>query len=319
MKDPLSIGREVFAIEQEALAATADAQGASFTEAVRRIIGCRGRLVVVGMGKSGHIARKLAATFASTGTPAFFVHAAEAQHGDLGMITGEDVVLAISFSGETNELTAILPEIKRRGAFLIAITGKTQSTLARHADLVLPVVIRREACPMNLAPTASTTATLALGDALAVAVLAARGFREEDFARVHPAGSLGRKLRKVRDLMRPREKTPIVAPDVPFKEAIVAISRGRMGIVGVEERGRLIGCISDGDLRRIIESGRLNLDAPVRALMTPSPKTIHADRLAAEAVRLMEDHKITVLFVEDDTGNIVGSVHLHDLVEAGVA
>jgi len=315
----LAIMREVFAIEREALAATARAQGAPFAEAVRRIIACRGRLVVIGMGKSGHIARKLAATFASTGTPAFFVHAAEAQHGDLGMITGEDVVLAISFSGETDELTTILPEIKRRGAFLIAITGKTQSTLARHADLVLPVVIGREACPTNLAPTASTTATLALGDALALAALDARGFRKEDFARVHPAGSLGRRLRKVRDLMRSREETPLIDPDAPFKEAIVAISRGRMGIVGVEEDGRLVGCISDGDLRRIIESGKLDLDAPVRALMTLHPKTIHAERLAAEAVRLMEDHKITVLFVEDDTAKIVGAVHLHDLVEAGVA
>jgi len=312
----LAQARKVIATEIEGLQAAADALGDSFVDAVRRIVAAKGRLVVVGMGKSGHIARKLAATFASTGTPAFFVHAAEALHGDLGMITGEDVVLAISHSGETPELAHVLPEAKKRGAQLIAITGNPRSTLARHADCVIEVPIAREACPLNLAPTASTTAALAIGDALAVCAMLERGFREEDFARVHPAGSLGRKLKKVRELMH--QPAPAIAQTRSLREAIVEMSRGRLGIVGVFDGERLVGCITDGDLRRILEAGDVQLDAPVARYMRPNPKRIEADRLAAEAVRKMEDHKITVLFVEED-GRIVGAVHLHDLVEAGIA
>ncbi len=319
MQETLAEARRVFRIEAEALESVARAQGESFVEAVETIVATRGRLVVVGLGKSGHIARKIAATFASTGTPAFFVHAAEAQHGDLGMITGEDVVLAISFSGETEELVGLLPEVKRRGAVLIAMTGRPRSTLAKHAEIVLPAPVAREACPMNLAPTASTTAMLALGDALAIAVLKRRGFREEDFARVHPAGSLGKKLKKVSELMRTGADVPRASAGAPLKDAIVEMSRGRMGIVGLFEGDELVGCISDGDLRRILERGAVDLEAPARHYMTPAPKRIRADRLAAEAVRVMEDHKITVLFVEDERGRIVGAVHLHDLVEAGVA
>ncbi|MDX8402203.1 MAG: KpsF/GutQ family sugar-phosphate isomerase [Mariprofundaceae bacterium] len=318
--ETIAAARRVLEIERRAIEETARAVDDDFARAVTAILALDGRLVVLGMGKSGIIARKIAATFASTGTPAFFVHAAEAQHGDLGMITGHDAVLALSHSGETAEVVGLLPEIKRRGARVIALTGRRNSSLARHADIVLHVPVAHEACPLNLAPTASTTAALALGDALAVVVLERRGFRAEDFARVHPAGSLGRKLMKVGDLMHTGSARPLVSQDASLREAIMEISSHRLGITGVtDETGRLVGCISDGDLRRILESGHMDLDAPVGGLMHPDPLTIGAGRLASEALKRMEDHKILALFVHDDAGRITGIVHMHDLLQAGVA
>jgi len=318
-RDWLCKARRVLEIEQQSIAAVADALNEDFCRTVECILGLDGRLVVIGMGKSGIIAKKIAATFASTGTPAFFVHAAEAQHGDLGMITRHDAVLALSHSGETDEVVKLLPIIKRMGAPLIAITGQPESTLGRHADMVLHVDVSQEACPNNLAPTASTTAALALGDALAVVVLECRGFSPDDFARFHPAGSLGRKLMRVGDLMHKGAELPMVQFDTPLKDAIVTMSSHRMGITGVIVEGRLAGCITDGDLRRIMEVGDLNLARPVGELMHRSPQTITADHLASEVVRLMEKKKITAVFVLDENDEPAGVVHLHDLLRAGVA
>ncbi|MCF7821304.1 MAG: KpsF/GutQ family sugar-phosphate isomerase [Mariprofundaceae bacterium] len=315
----LDKARKVLNIEIEALSLQRDSLGDEFTEAVATVLELQGRLVVVGMGKSGIIARKIAATFASTGTPAFFVHAAEAQHGDLGMITRHDAVLALSHSGETDEVCGLLPTIKRLGATLIAITGKPDSTLGRYADIVLEVPVTQEACPMNLAPTASTTAALALGDALAVVVLKQRGFREEDFARVHPAGSLGRKLMRVADVMHTGDELPLVPLTASLRDAIVSMSRHRFGITGICEDGHLVGCLSDGDLRRVMESGHVDLEASVSTLMHPSPRTIEPDHLASEAVRMMEEHKVTVLFITDGSSAPTGLVHMHDLLKAGAA
>jgi len=315
----LNKARKVLDIEINALQAQKESLGDSFVEAIDAILKLDGRLVVVGMGKSGIIAKKIAATFASTGTPAFFVHAAEAQHGDLGMITGHDAVLALSHSGETVEVCGLLPEIRRRGATVIAITGNTKSTLSKHADIVLHIPVTLEACPLNLAPTASTTATLALGDALAVVVLKQRGFREEDFARVHPAGSLGRKLLKVSDIMHQGKGLPMVAGEAPLKTAIMTMSSHRLGITGVMEHGKLTGCISDGDLRRILETGEVDMNAPAIQFMHPHPAQIKQDKLASDALRLMEEQKIMVLFVCDEKGQTIGIVHMHDLLQAGIA
>jgi len=315
----LDQARDVLDIEIAALVAQRQSLDGEFALAVQAILALEGRLVVVGMGKSGIIAKKIAATFASTGTPAFFVHAAEAQHGDLGMITGHDAVLALSHSGETSEVCSLLPEIRRRGATVICITGQQTSTLARHADIVLHIPVTQEACPMNLAPTASTTATLALGDALAVVVLKQRGFREEDFARVHPAGNLGRKLLRVADIMHQDEELPMVAIDATLRDAIMMMSNHRLGITGIMEKAQLKGCLSDGDLPRILQSGHMNLDAPVCELMHHNPMRISAGKLASEALRIMENHKITVLFATDDQGRTVGIVHMHDILQTGVA
>jgi len=313
----LEKARDVLQIEIAALEAQRSALGAPFIQAIETILNIDGRLVVVGMGKSGIIAKKIAATFASTGTPAFFVHAAEAQHGDLGMITGHDAVLMLSHSGETAEVCGLIPELKRRGARIIAMTGNPASTLAEHADIVLHIPVTQEACPLNLAPTASTTATLALGDTLAVVLLHERGFREEDFARVHPAGSLGRKLLKVRDVMHAAPDLPLIEADASLRDAIMMMSRFRLGITGITESGRLIGCLSDGDLRRILESGHMDLDAAVHELMHPNPTTIDADRLASEALHLMESKKITVLFACDAEQRATGIVHMHDILNGG--
>jgi len=315
----LAEGRRVLRLEAEAIAAQQDKLDMDFARAVECILGLEGRLVVVGLGKSGIIAKKIAATFASTGTPAFFVHAAEAQHGDLGMITRQDAVLALSHSGETEEVLALLPTIKRLGIPLIAMTGRRDSSLAKYADMVLHIDVRQEACPMNLAPTASTTAALAMGDALAVVVLGQRGFKPEDFARYHPAGSLGKRLMRVGDLMHTGDELPLVAPSTSLRETIVCMSSHRLGIAGVVENDRLVGCLSDGDLRRILEAGDVDLMRPVRELMHAGPRVIAADHLASEAVRLMEENKITVLFVVDDAGRPIGAVHMHDLLGAGVA
>ena len=318
-EDWLAEARHVLAIEHDAIQAVSQSLSAEFPQAVDCILSLNGRLVVVGMGKSGIIAKKIAATFASTGTPAQFVHAAEATHGDLGMITKSDVVLALSHSGETHEVRGLLPTIKRLGVPLIGITGKRHSSLGQHADIVLHVPVEKEACPMNLAPTASTTAALALGDALAVVVLGQRGFKPEDFARFHPAGSLGRKLMRVSDLMRRGKKLPLVDSDASLREAIATMSHGRLGIAGVLESGKLAGCVTDGDLRRILETGQVDMDAPISRTMHPEPHIISEDHLASEAIRIMEENRITVLFVADTSGELDGIIHMHDLLQAGVS
>lgn len=313
-------GVEVLRIETEALAALPQRIDESFVQACEIILGCAGRVVVSGIGKSGHVARKIAATLASTGTPAFFVHPAEASHGDLGMITRDDVLLALSNSGATEELLAIVPLVKRRGARLIAMTGRPDSPLARLADVHLDAAVAREACPLNLAPTASTTASLALGDALAVALLDARGFGLEDFASSHPGGALGRRLlTHVSDVMRTGDAVPSVPADAPLSTAILEITRKRMGMTAVVATdGSVQGIFTDGDLRRLLER-----DGDIRSLtagqaMTRSPATIGPAALAAEAVRAMEDRRISQLLVVDEAGRLVGAVHIHDLLTAKV-
>ena len=312
--------RDVLDVEIEALAQQKEALGQDFVDSASMILHLKGKLVIIGMGKSGIIARKIAATFASTGTPAFFVHAAEAQHGDLGMITADDAVLALSHSGETDEVCGLLPVIKRLGAPIIAMTGNKTSTLAQHADYVLHIPVTKEACPMNLAPTASTTAMLALGDALAVVVLKHRGIQPEDFARVHPAGSLGRRLMSVGDVMHKGDKIPMVPPDASLSDAIYTMSSFRLGITGVGTQHKLEGCLTDGDLRRILQDSlQIDMQTPVSEVMHTKPHTIAASHLASEAVRLMEEKKITALFVVDAQHQLVGIVHLHDLLQAGIA
>jgi len=319
-KDWIKKAEKVFDIEIAALKLQKEALDSSFIDAASLILNLKGKLVIIGMGKSGIIARKIAATFASTGTPAFFVHAAEAQHGDLGMITSDDAVLALSHSGETDEVCGLLPTIKRLGAPIVAMTGGKTSTLAKHADVVLHIPVTIEACPMNLAPTASTTATLALGDALAVVILKQRGIQPEDFARVHPAGSLGRRLMLVEGVMHSGNKIPMVSARASLSDAIYTMSSFRFGITGVGEKGKLEGCLTDGDLRRILQQGgEVDMQSPVAKIMHQSPHTIHVGHLASEAVRFMEEKKVTVLFVTDDEDALVGIVHLHDLLQAGVA
>ncbi|MGH8517021.1 MAG: KpsF/GutQ family sugar-phosphate isomerase, partial [Panacagrimonas sp.] len=284
------------------------------------MMACSGRVVVTGMGKSGHIGGKIAATLASTGTPAFFVHPGEASHGDLGMVTRQDVVIAISNSGETPEVLTILPLFKRMASPLIAMTGKPASTLAKAADVHLDVSVAQEACPLNLAPTASTTATLAMGDALAVALLEARGFTSEDFALSHPGGALGRRLLlKIRDVMRAGDAVPRVAPGTPLTKALLEMTRKGLGmtaIVGAD--GQVIGLYTDGDLRRTLDQGIDVGRATIDEVMTRGGKSIAADHLAAEAVQLMEKHKISALLVKDEKGHLEGVIHMHDLLRAGV-
>jgi arabinose-5-phosphate isomerase len=315
----LQLGRETLQIEAQAVTELIDRLGENFAQACAMVLACKGRVVVTGMGKSGHVANKLAATFASTGTPAFFVHPAEASHGDLGMITPDDLVLAISYSGESDEINAILPALKRRGAKIIGMSGKAESTLAKQADVWLSVAVAKEACPNNLAPTASTTATLALGDALAVAVLDARGFSREDFATHHPGGSLGRRLLiTVRDVMHSGDDCPKVKPDATIPEAIREMSRRGLGLTSVVDAGKLIGIFTDGDLRRAIEKHGDLRQLLVRDLMNLSPRTISSDRLAAEAAQVMQTGRAVAALLVVDTGELVGAVHLHDLMRAGV-
>ena len=321
-KDALkALGTRVIEIERAALDALHARVDDTFARACELFLGCRGRVVVTGMGKSGHIAGKIAATLASTGTPAFFVHPGEASHGDLGMITREDVVLAISSSGETHEVVTILPLIKRLGVPLVSMTGKPESTMARMADVHLDISVAQEACPLNLAPTASTTVTLVLGDALAVALLEARGFTQEDFARSHPGGALGRRLLlKVADLMHTGDDVPSVTADTPLAEALLEVTRKRMGmtvITGADEQ--VVGIFTDGDLRRVLEAGTDIHAVPVDQVMTEGGRRIASSALAAEAVHRMEEHAITSLLVEDEEGRICGVVHLHDLLRAGAA
>lgn len=313
-------GRRVVEIEQAALAAVGARIGADFAAACRLILGSRGRVVATGMGKSGHVARKIAATLASTGTPAFFVHPGEAGHGDLGMITDADVVLALSYSGESDEILMLLPVLKRQGNAVIAMTGRAQSTLAREADLHLDVSVPAEACPLDLAPTSSTTASLALGDALAVALLDARGFTADDFARSHPAGSLGRRLLlHITDVMHRGDELPKVREDASLSEALVEMSRKRLGMTAVVDADdRLLGLFTDGDLRRALDSALDVRQTRIAEVMTRQPRTIGADQLAAEAARLMETHQINGLIVVDAAGRAVGALNIHDLLRARV-
>lgn len=322
--DPQAITRSarmVIASEAAAVEALASRIGPEFTEACRLILGCTGRVVVSGMGKSGHIGRKIAATLASTGTPAFFVHPGEASHGDLGMILPQDVVLAISYSGETDELLFILPVIKRQGIPLIAITGKAGSSLARQADVHLDGSISNEACPLGLAPTTSTTVALVLGDALATTLLEARGFTSDDFARSHPAGALGRRLLlHISDVMHTGEKIPSVLPQASLTAALMEMTHKQLGMTAVvDPDGRLLGVFTDGDLRRTLDDENVDLrGATVAELMTPNPKTISADKLAAEAAQVMETHHIHALLVVDDEHRVVGALNIHDLLRARV-
>jgi arabinose-5-phosphate isomerase len=291
-----------------------------FLAAVALILERRGRVVVSGIGKSGHIARKIASTLSSTGTPAYFLHPAEANHGDLGMIESGDVFIALSHSGESEELLSIIPQVKRRGAKLIAITGGGDSTLARECDVLLDAGVAQEACPHNLAPTASTTAALALGDALAVALLDARGFSADDFARSHPGGSLGRRLlTHVADVMRTGADMPAVREDATFKQAVLEMSRGRMGMTAVlGGEGEVLGIFTDGDLRRALDKV-IDFEATlVRKIMTAAPRTIRPEALAVEAVQLMERHKVNQLLVVDERGRLVGALNMHDLFRAKV-
>lgn len=316
----LELGRRTLTIEADAVRALTDRLDESFLRAVDACLHCRGRVVVSGMGKSGHIARKISATLASTGTPAFFMHPAEASHGDLGMITAQDVVLALSNSGESPELVSILPLIKRKGARLLAMTGNPQSTLAREADIHLDAGVAQEACPHNLAPTASTTAALALGDALAVATLFARGFTAEDFARSHPGGSLGRRLLvHVRDIMHKGEALPVVNETASLKEALLEMTRKGLGMTAiVDAEGRLAGIFTDGDLRRLLDRDVDVRTLTIREVMKRQPRTIAEDVLAVEAVRLMQEEKINGLLAVDAQGRLSGALNMHDLLRAGV-
>ena len=316
----LQLAHRTFDIEAQALLGLKARCTDSFARAVETVLRSRGRVVVMGMGKSGHVGRKIAATLASTGTPAMFVHPGEASHGDLGMVTPQDIVLAISNSGESDELAAIIPALKRLGVTLIAMTGRADSTLAQHADLALDSAVDQEACPLNLAPTASTTAQMALGDALAVALLDARGFRESDFARSHPGGSLGRKLlTHVRDVMRVGDDVPRVTPDTPFTEMMREMSHQGLGATAVAEAdGRLLGVFTDGDLRRLIEQGRDLRGLTAREVMHASPRRVRDDALAVAAADLMEQHRITSVLVVDADGKLVGALNSNDLMRAKV-
>lgn len=315
----LERGRKVLTIESAAVAALLPRLGDAFLTACRLLLACDGRIVVTGMGKSGHVGAKIAATLASTGTPAFFLHPAEASHGDIGMITRRDVVLAISNSGETAELLLLLPVLKRLGVPLIALTGRSASTLGRAATAVLDVQVGEEACSLNLAPTASTTATLAMGDALAVAVLEARGFTEADFALSHPGGDLGRRLLlHVADVMRTGDALPMVGPDAPLKDGLLEMTRKALGMTTiVDDDKRLLGVFTDGDLRRLLDR-TLDLNAiHMRDVMTPQARSATPQMLAAEAVHLMETHRITALPVVEEQ-RVVGALNVHDLFRAGV-
>jgi arabinose-5-phosphate isomerase len=306
--------RKVLEIEAMAVRALVPRIDESFTRAVEKIFLCEGRIVVTGMGKSGIIGKKMAATFASTGTPAFFLHPAEAVHGDLGMIVDKDVVIAISYTGHTNELVKLLERIKRLAVTLITITGHPESVLALHSDIVLNIAIKEEACPLGLVPTASTTASLAMGDALAIALQKKRGFTVEDFAAVHPAGSLGKKLMKIEQLMHKGDQVPIVPADMRMKDVLLEMTRKKLGMTTVvDENNRLVGIITDGDLRRGLENMKDVLEQPASACMTRDPRLIDRDTLAVQALNIMEEAKITSLVIKAGDGTVAGVIHLHDL------
>ena len=318
----LALAREALDIEGEAIRALSARLGRddSVARAVGLMLACHGRVVVSGIGKSGHIARKIAATLASTGTPALFLHPAEAAHGDLGMVTAQDVLIAISYSGESSELAVVIPAVKRMGVPVIAMTGRPDSRLAQVADVHLDVGVDKEACPLNLAPTASTTVTLALGDALAVALLELRGFKPDDFARSHPGGSLGRRLlTHVRDVMRSGDAVPAVGPDAPLLDALLEISNKGMGMTAVVDAdGRPVGVFTDGDLRRLIEKGQDFSKVAIRDVMHADPRRIQPERLAVDAVAVMEEFRINQMLVTDADDKLVGALHIHDLTRAKV-
>jgi arabinose-5-phosphate isomerase len=314
-RSALATAKRVLRIEAEAIAGLIERLDGEFEKAVELLFGCKGRVVVTGLGKSGLIGRKISATFSSTGTPSIFLHAADALHGDLGTLTADDVLLAISASGETEELLEIVEAVKRLGIRLIALTAKSRSTLAGASDVVLDISVKEEACSLNLAPTASTAAALAMGDALAVSVLDRRGFKEEDFAALHPGGRLGKKLRRVEALMHAGEKAPRVLPTAKMPDVIYEMSRKGLGLTAVTEaNGRLLGLITDGDLRRVMQKRQHDvLDLTAADCMTRDPVTLSRRELAASALRLMEDRKITSVIVVDEAGRFEGVVHIHDL------
>ena len=323
MKKDISIStaRRVLEIEARAVKSLIEKLDGDFTKAVDMILAASGKVVVCGMGKSGIIGQKIASTLASTGTSAFFLHPAEGVHGDLGVLMKNDILLAMSNSGETEELVKIIPIVKRMGIKMIAMTGRKRSTLAKYADVTLDVGVKEEACPLGLSPTASTTACLAMGDALAVALIERRGFKAEDFASLHPAGSLGRKLMRVEELMHTGEHVPSVKAGASIKEAVLEMTAKRLGMTGVFKGTRLVGVVTDGDLRRALEKGSSDiLDRKVEELMSRSPKEVERTALAETALRLMEEHSITALFVREGgrSLSIAGVVHLHDLIKAGV-
>ena len=320
MTDFIQSGQRTIQMETDAVKELSSRIGLSFVTACETILSCRGRVVVIGMGKSGHIGNKIAATLASTGTPAFFVHPGEASHGDLGMITKGDVVVAISNSGNTSEIVTLIPLIVRVGIPLISMTGDDQSQLAKAACANLDVSVSSEACPLNLAPTTSTTVTLVMGDALAIALLEARGFTAKDFAFSHPGGALGRKLLlRVRDIMHKGDEMPSVMADQPLQTALIEMTQKGFGMTTImSQEGKLIGIFTDGDLRRIFDLSIDIATTPISDVMSVSPKTIHQDMLAAEALTIMENSTITALVAEDDNHNPAGIVHLHDILRAGV-
>lgn len=313
-------GKRVVSIETTAVVTLQEKIDENFAAACQILLNCKGRIVVLGMGKSGHIGSKIAATLASTGSPAFFVHPGEASHGDLGMITENDVVLALSNSGETHEITSLLPVIKRLNVSLISMTGNPSSTLAKFASVNLDTSVEKEACPMNLAPTASTTVTLVMGDALAVALLEARGFTQDDFALSHPGGSLGRKLLlRVEDVMHEGDAIPIVDENTLLNNALLEMTKKRLGMTCViNSQGELVGIFTDGDLRRTLADAVNFQNTPIKSVMTKGGKTIKADKLAAEALQIMESHSINALIITNDKMQPIGALNMHDLLKAGV-
>ena len=321
MDNILEIAKRVLKIEADAVSALTEKLDSSFEKAIELIYKSRGRVIVTGMGKSGLVGKKIAATLASTGTPAFFLHPAEASHGDLGMVTSDDVIIAISNSGETEEIVGLIPFLKRFNVSLISMAGNTSSTLSKAADITLDISVKEEACPMGIVPTASTTAALAMGDAMAVTLLVKKGLREEDFAFFHPGGSLGKKLIiKVKDLMHTEESLPLVSSDTPMIQTVVEMSSKRLGIAIVADAGKkILGIITDGDLRRGIEKwGKVFFDMKAGDVMSKNPKTITEDELAAKALSIMEHHSITVLLVPDTSGRVKGIIHLHDILRKGI-
>tara|TARA_B100001079_G_C16351219_1_gene488311 strand:+ start:331 stop:1320 length:990 start_codon:yes stop_codon:yes gene_type:complete len=316
----ISDAQDVVAIELSAVKTLQQRIGRPFSLACEFMLGCTGRVIVVGMGKSGHIGGKIAATLASTGTPAFFVHPGEASHGDLGMITPADIVLAISYSGETHELLTIIPIVKRMGVKLITMTGRASSTIASESDVVLDISVEREACPLNLAPTASTTITLVLGDAIAVALLRARKFDEQDFALSHPGGALGRRLLLlVSDIMRSESQIPLVSIDATLPEALLEMTSKTLGMTGIiNDQQILVGIFTDGDLRRALETSIDIYDVKINQVMTPSPRSVRPDTLAVEVVEMMRNQAINGIFVVDENDTILGALNTHDLFRAGI-
>ncbi|SHK26311.1 KpsF/GutQ family sugar-phosphate isomerase [Thermocrinis minervae] len=319
MQEVIDWARQVFDIEIEQVKRLRDSLDENFVKAVEIIYNCQGKVILTGVGKSGHIASKIASTLSSTGTPAHFLHPAEALHGDLGVIDSKDVVLAISNSGQSQEVLSLIPYVKLMGVPLISITNNPESELARRSDVHIHLMVEREACPLNLAPTSSTTAALVLGDAIAMVLLRLRGFTERDFALRHPAGSLGRKLRQVREIYHTGEEVPVVQEDTPMPQVIIEMtSKGFGATAVVDKEGKLVGIITDGDLRRFINRGGDLNKSLAKDVMTRNPKVIKEDRLVAEALRLMEDHKITVLLVPDEEGRIKGIIHMHDILRSGL-